>query len=263
MKPQPQMKLSDRHSSAALLALTTAVLILVLAGVLFAAEVDGPAPRAAAPGATTVLTGWFHTQLRRRPQRGRRSHARPRARRRQRTRHAALRGRRRHRGGGRSRRDRSPPRHRRGPALLPAAVGERGGPPALLRAGDRARQEPPRHGDRESARRARARQRSPEVGVDPVPLRTIPPPSRRIRSRGSRRSCSAARPPASITTGASRRSPRSTSRGAWWSAGTRSPIRAPTTCTATPSPSTRSAPPPTARRPRTPTSTSRASSAST
>ena len=59
------MKLSDRHSSAALLALTTAVLILVLAGVLFAAEpahVHAPAALAA-PGPTTTLTGWFHTQF--------------------------------------------------------------------------------------------------------------------------------------------------------------------------------------------------------
>jgi len=64
MRPQPKLKLSERHSSAALLALTTAVLILVLAGVLFAAEVDAPATAnlAVAPGApTTALTGWLHT----------------------------------------------------------------------------------------------------------------------------------------------------------------------------------------------------------
>src|SRR5262245_2940088 len=61
MKSQPKMKLSDRHPNAALLVLTPAVLILVLAGVLFAAEVDAPAPRAV--GATTTLTGWFHTQF--------------------------------------------------------------------------------------------------------------------------------------------------------------------------------------------------------
>src|SRR5262245_42008422 len=62
-QPQPNMKLSDRHSSAALLALTTAVLVLVLAGLLFAAEVDTPGPLAAVPGAPTALTGWFHTQF--------------------------------------------------------------------------------------------------------------------------------------------------------------------------------------------------------
>ena len=36
------MDISERHSKAALLASTTAVLILVLAGVLFAAELDPP-----------------------------------------------------------------------------------------------------------------------------------------------------------------------------------------------------------------------------
>jgi hypothetical protein len=44
------MEISERHSKAALLASTTAVLILVLAGVLFAAELDAPgnlAPMAA------------------------------------------------------------------------------------------------------------------------------------------------------------------------------------------------------------------------
>lgn len=52
----------ERHSKAALFASTTAVLILVLAGVLFAAELDAPGNLAVAPGApTTTLTGSLHT----------------------------------------------------------------------------------------------------------------------------------------------------------------------------------------------------------
>ena len=39
---KPHTGISERHSKAALLASTTAVLILVLAGVLFAAELGGP-----------------------------------------------------------------------------------------------------------------------------------------------------------------------------------------------------------------------------
>ena len=39
---KPHTGVSERHSKAALLASTTAVLILVLAGVLFAAELGGP-----------------------------------------------------------------------------------------------------------------------------------------------------------------------------------------------------------------------------
>jgi hypothetical protein len=45
---------------AALLASTTAVLILVLAGVLFAAELEAPG-NLAVPGAPTTLTGSLHT----------------------------------------------------------------------------------------------------------------------------------------------------------------------------------------------------------
>jgi len=50
---KPHTGISERHSKAALLASTTAVLILVLAGVLFAAELGGPdnlAPLAAGQG---------------------------------------------------------------------------------------------------------------------------------------------------------------------------------------------------------------------
>ena len=50
---KPHTGISDRHSKAALLASTTGVLILVLAGVLFAAELGGPdnlAPLAAGQG---------------------------------------------------------------------------------------------------------------------------------------------------------------------------------------------------------------------
>ena len=39
---KPHTGISERHSKTALLASTAAVLILVLAGVLFAAELDGP-----------------------------------------------------------------------------------------------------------------------------------------------------------------------------------------------------------------------------
>jgi len=53
------IRISERHSKAALLASTTAVLILVLAGVLFAAELEAPG-NPAAPRATT-LTGTLHT----------------------------------------------------------------------------------------------------------------------------------------------------------------------------------------------------------
>ncbi len=201
--------------------------------------------------------------VRRLPPRGRRSHARPRARRRQRPRHAALRARRRHRGGGRSRRDRSPSRHRRGPALLPAAVGERGGRPALLRAGDRARQERPERGGREPARRARARQRSPEVGVDPLPLRRF---SQRhavsevvVRDAHARRR--GPRPRSLLAPVVVLSDQPHGERGGRLVHAAASAVllrvRQPR------SRSTRSAPPPTARRPPTPTSTSRASSAST
>ena len=58
------MTISERHSRVALLASTTAVLILVLAGVLFAAELNAPGAGtiSAVPGApTTALTGWLHT----------------------------------------------------------------------------------------------------------------------------------------------------------------------------------------------------------
>jgi hypothetical protein len=48
--------ISERHSKAALFASTTAVLILVLAGVLFAAELEVPG-NLAVPGAPTTLTG--------------------------------------------------------------------------------------------------------------------------------------------------------------------------------------------------------------
>ena len=49
------ISISERHSKAALLASTTAILILVLAGVLFAAELDEPG-NLAVPGAATTLT---------------------------------------------------------------------------------------------------------------------------------------------------------------------------------------------------------------
>jgi hypothetical protein len=47
--------ISERHSKAALLASTTAVLILVLAGVLFAGEPEAPG-NLAVPGAPTTRT---------------------------------------------------------------------------------------------------------------------------------------------------------------------------------------------------------------
>ncbi len=49
------ISISERHSKTALLASTTAILILVLAGVLFAAELD--APGNLVPEAPTTLTG--------------------------------------------------------------------------------------------------------------------------------------------------------------------------------------------------------------
>src|SRR5580765_2707039 len=49
-------RISERQSKAALLASTTAVLILVLAGVLFAAELEAPG-NLAVPGAPMTLTG--------------------------------------------------------------------------------------------------------------------------------------------------------------------------------------------------------------
>jgi hypothetical protein len=54
------IRISERQSKAALLASTTAVLILVLAGVLFAAELDTPG-NLAVPKAPTTLTGSLHT----------------------------------------------------------------------------------------------------------------------------------------------------------------------------------------------------------
>ena len=50
------ISISERHSQAALLASTTAILILVLAGVLFAAELEAPG-NLAVPQAPTTLTG--------------------------------------------------------------------------------------------------------------------------------------------------------------------------------------------------------------
>jgi hypothetical protein len=50
------ISISERHSQTALLASTTAILILVLAGVLFAAELDAPG-NLAVPEAPTTLTG--------------------------------------------------------------------------------------------------------------------------------------------------------------------------------------------------------------
>jgi hypothetical protein len=52
-------RISERDSKAALLASTTAVLILVLAGVLFAAEPEAPG-NLAGPGAPTRPTGSLH-----------------------------------------------------------------------------------------------------------------------------------------------------------------------------------------------------------
>ena len=54
------LRISERQSKAALLASTTAVLILVLAGVLFAAEMEAPG-NLAVPRAPTTLTGSLHT----------------------------------------------------------------------------------------------------------------------------------------------------------------------------------------------------------
>ena len=54
------IRISERRSQAALLASTTAVLILVLAGVLFAAEMEAPR-NLAVPGAPTTLTRSLHT----------------------------------------------------------------------------------------------------------------------------------------------------------------------------------------------------------
>ena len=51
------IRISERHSRAALLASTTAVLILVLAGVLFAAELDAPGNLAPWPPAETAAPG--------------------------------------------------------------------------------------------------------------------------------------------------------------------------------------------------------------
>ena len=98
------------------------------------------------------------------------------------------------------------------------------------------------------------RQRIAEVGVDPLPLRRFP--NRHAASEGVVRDAHArrTRPPASTTTGASRRSAPSTSRAAWSSAGTRCPTRAPTTSTATRSSSIAIAPPTIAPRPPMPTS---------
>jgi hypothetical protein len=50
------ISISERHSKTALLASTTAILILVLAGVLFAAELEAPG-NLAVPEAPTALTG--------------------------------------------------------------------------------------------------------------------------------------------------------------------------------------------------------------
>ena len=56
-----QLRTSDRHARVTLLALTTAVLILVMAGVLFAAERHAPSMVGAAPGTPTkAMSGWHH-----------------------------------------------------------------------------------------------------------------------------------------------------------------------------------------------------------
>jgi hypothetical protein len=56
-----QLHTSERHARVALLALTTAVLILVMAGVLFAGEHAAPTMDGAGPGAPTkALAGWLH-----------------------------------------------------------------------------------------------------------------------------------------------------------------------------------------------------------
>jgi hypothetical protein len=56
-----QLRTSDRHARVTLLALTTAVLILVMAGVLFAGERHAPSVVGAAPGTpTTAMSGWLH-----------------------------------------------------------------------------------------------------------------------------------------------------------------------------------------------------------
>ena len=63
MKPQAHTQTSDRAARVALLALTTAVLTLVFAGVLFASDGDGArvAPTAPSRTPTTTLSGWLHT----------------------------------------------------------------------------------------------------------------------------------------------------------------------------------------------------------
>ena len=63
MKPQAHTQTSDRAARVALLALTTAVLTLVFAGVLFASDGDGTrvAPTAPSRTPTTTLSGWLHT----------------------------------------------------------------------------------------------------------------------------------------------------------------------------------------------------------
>lgn len=51
------MRISERHSKAVLLASTTAVLILVLAGVLFAAELDAPGNLASPAAGQDLCSG--------------------------------------------------------------------------------------------------------------------------------------------------------------------------------------------------------------
>ena len=66
-----QLRTSDRHARVTLLALTTAVLILVMAGVLFAAERHAPSMVGAAPGTPTkAMSGWHHVVYGDAPRRG-------------------------------------------------------------------------------------------------------------------------------------------------------------------------------------------------